>query len=63
MHINVLKNSGLVSVRKEGVNIFVSLKMAQVKEACALVRSMIVEQIKTEKSHQSKIEGLLKKVK
>jgi len=37
--------------------------MAKVKEACAMVRSMIVEQTKAEKGHRSKIEGLLKKVK
>jgi ArsR family transcriptional regulator len=63
LHVNVLKKSGLVEVRKEGVNIFVSLAMPKVKQACALVRSIIEEQAKMERNHQTKIENLLKRAK
>ena len=62
LHINVLKKSGLVEVRKEGVSIFVSLAMPKVKEACAMVRSIIEEQAKVERIHQKKMESLLKRV-
>ncbi|MCO5142597.1 MAG: metalloregulator ArsR/SmtB family transcription factor [Oligoflexia bacterium] len=43
-HINVLKRAGILSVRTEGKFQFLSLKMPEIKAACALVRKVLVEQ-------------------
>ncbi len=44
-HLSVLKNSGILNARKEGLYQYVSLALPKVKDACSLVRGMLLEKI------------------
>lgn len=47
-HLTVLRDSGIISSRKEGLFQFVSLAIPKIKEACQLVRSVLVSKIESE---------------
>jgi len=44
-HIAVLKDAGIIQSRKDGLFQYMSLSLPKVKEACALVRSVLLEKI------------------
>ena len=49
-HMAVLKSVGVLSTRREGKQIFCSLSMPEVKQACRLIRKVLQAQI--EASHR-----------
>ncbi len=44
-HISVLKAAGVVSSRREGQQVFCSLTMPEVKEACRIIQEMLMRQV------------------
>jgi len=44
-HLAVLRQSGVVNSRRDGVNVFYSLHSARISEACALTRQILVERL------------------
>ncbi len=49
-HLSVLKRAGLLKVRSEGLLQHLSLAAPQVKEACGLVRQMLIQQMERDVS-------------
>ncbi len=48
-HMSILKAAGVVTTRREGKQIFCSLAIPEVKQACTLIRNVLRAQIR---SHQ-----------
>jgi len=48
-HLAILKNAGVVKTRREGKQIYCSLAIPEVKDACALVRSVLRAQIRNDR--------------
>lgn len=46
-HLAILKSAGVVSARREGKQIFCSLTIPEVKQACQLIRDVLKIQIKS----------------
>jgi ArsR family transcriptional regulator len=44
-HLAVLRQAGVVSTRKDGINVYYSLRSAKISEACALTRSILLERL------------------
>ncbi|MDP2719764.1 MAG: metalloregulator ArsR/SmtB family transcription factor [Dehalococcoidia bacterium] len=44
-HLAVLRNQGIVSTRREGVNIYYSLRSARISEACSLVQDFLLQRL------------------
>jgi DNA-binding transcriptional ArsR family regulator len=44
-HLSVLKNAGVVSTRRNGKQIYCSLTIPEVKQACQLIRNVLRAQI------------------
>jgi len=44
-HLAVLKSAGVLSTRREGKQIFCSLAMPEIKQACQLIRKVLQNQI------------------
>jgi len=53
-HLSVMRNKGILKVRKEGLNVFYRIANPKVVKACNLMREVLFEQIKEK-------EGVLKK--
>lgn len=47
-HVAVLKDAGIVSVEREGVKNLIRLQTPEVREACSLVRAMMVRNLEKE---------------
>ena len=45
-HLAILKSAGVVATRRNGKQIYCSLAMPEVKQACQLIRKVLHEQIK-----------------
>lgn len=54
-HLAVLKDAGILKARKEGLFQYVSLAIPKIKEACALVRTMLVEKMAQEEKKNSEL--------
>ena len=54
-HLSVLKNAGLINTRKEGLFHYVSLAVPKVKDACALVRSVLLEKIAADEKKNAEL--------
>lgn len=54
-HLAVLKDAGIIQARKEGLFQKISLSIPKIKEACALVRSVLIEKIANEERKNSEI--------
>lgn len=54
-HLAVLKDAGIVQSRREGLFQYVSLTIPKIKEACSLVRSLLVERIAMEERKNSEL--------
>lgn len=54
-HIAVLKDAGIISSRKEGLFHYHSLAIPKVKEACMLVRSVLIEKMASEEKQNNQI--------
>jgi len=59
-HLAVLKDAGILSSRKVGLYQYMSLALPKIKEACSLVRSVLVEKIALEEKQNA---DLIKKLK
>ena len=44
-HLSVLKACGVVTTRRDGVNIFYKISNPKIIEACALMREVMIEQL------------------
>ncbi len=47
-HLSVLKNAGILQVRSEGLYQFLSLAMPEVKQACNMVKKMLISKMEKE---------------
>lgn len=54
-HLAVLKDAEIVQSRREGLFQYVSLTIPKIKEACSLVRSLLVERIAMEERKNSEL--------
>lgn len=46
-HLSILKSAGVVSTRREGRQIYCSLTIPEVKQACTLIRQVLRAQIRS----------------
>ncbi len=44
-HLAVLRQAGVVHTRRDGINVFYSLRSDRISEACALTRQILVERL------------------
>ena len=44
-HMGVLRSKGVISTRKEGVNIYYRISNAKITQACDLMREVLLEQL------------------
>jgi DNA-binding transcriptional ArsR family regulator len=44
-HLAVLRQAGVVSTRRDGINVYYSLRSERISEACALTRQILVERL------------------
>jgi DNA-binding transcriptional ArsR family regulator len=44
-HLAVLRQAGVVSTRKDGINVYYSLRSDKISEACALTRQILLERL------------------
>ena len=44
-HLAVLRQAGVVNTRKEGINVYYSLRSAKISEACSLTRQILLERL------------------
>ena len=44
-HLSILKSAGVLATRREGKQIYCSLAMPEVKQACQLIRKVLLAQI------------------
>lgn len=54
-HLTVLKDAGIITSRKEGQFQYMSLGIPKIKEACSIVRSVLIERIAQEDKKNSNI--------
>jgi ArsR family transcriptional regulator, virulence genes transcriptional regulator len=54
-HLAVLKDAGILHSRKDGLFQYVSLAVPKIKDACSLVRSVLLEKIALEDKHNSQL--------
>lgn len=54
-HLTVLKDAGIVQSRKEGLFQYISLAFPKIKEACSLVRTLLIEKIAIEEKKNSEL--------
>ncbi len=54
-HLGVLKEAGIIHSRKEGLFQYMSLSLPKIKDACALVRSLLLERIALEDKKNSEL--------
>ena len=48
-HLAILKAAGVVTTRRDGKQIFCSLTIPEVKQACALIRNVLRAQLRNER--------------
>ncbi len=44
-HLAVLRQAGVVNTRKDGINVYYSLKSEKISEACSLTRQILLERL------------------
>lgn len=54
-HLAVLKDAGIIQARKEGLYQYMSLAIPKIKDACSLVRSVLLEKIAIEEKKNSEL--------
>ena len=54
-HITVLKDAGIIQSRKDGVFQYLSLSIPKIKDACSLVRSVLLEKMAHEEKKNSEL--------
>jgi len=53
-HLAVLRQAGVVNTRREGINVFYSLRSERISEACALTRQILVERLEDQMAMMKK---------
>ena len=48
-HLSVMVNKGILHQRKEGLNVYFKLSSPKVAKACALMREVLIDYLKTQK--------------
>lgn len=54
-HLAVLKDAGIIQSRKKGLFQYMSLAVPKIKDACSLVRSVLVEKMALEEKKNSEL--------
>ncbi len=54
-HLAVLKDAGILQSRKEGLFQYMSLALPKIKDACVLVRSVLLEKIAKEEKRNAEM--------
>lgn len=54
-HLYVLKEAGIVQSRKEGLFSYLSLSIPKIKDACALVRTVLIDKISNEEKKNNEL--------
>ncbi|MCB0407233.1 MAG: winged helix-turn-helix transcriptional regulator [Bdellovibrionales bacterium] len=54
-HLAVLKDAGIIQARKEGVFQYVSLSLPKIKDACHLVRGVLLEKMALEEKQNMQL--------
>ena len=44
-HLAVLRQAGVVNTRKDGINVYYSLRSAKISEACSLTRQILLDRL------------------
>jgi ArsR family transcriptional regulator len=44
-HLAVLRQAGVVNTRKDGINVYYSLRSQKITEACSLTRNILIERL------------------
>ena len=44
-HLAVLRQAGVVNTRKDGINVYYSLRSSKISEACSLTRQILLERL------------------
>lgn len=44
-HLAILRQAGVVATRKDGINVYYSLRSTKISEACALTRQILLERL------------------
>jgi ArsR family transcriptional regulator len=60
-HLNVLKDAGIVKMRKEGQFQYVTLAIPKIKDACSLVRGILVSRVEEQEAEMNALKKHLKK--
>ncbi len=47
-HLAVLRQAGVVNTRREGINVYYSLRSERISEACSLTRQILVERLEAQ---------------
>ena len=53
-HLAVLRQSGVVNTRRDGINVYYSLRSERISEACALTRQILVERLEDQMAMMKK---------
>lgn len=54
-HLAVLKDAGIIHSRKAGLFQYMSLSIPKIKDACSLVRTVLLEKIAMEEKHNAEL--------
>lgn len=54
-HLAVLKDAGILKARKKGLYQYISLAIPKIKDACSLVRTLLVEKMAMEEKKNSEL--------
>lgn len=54
-HLSVLKDAGIIQSRKKGLFQYMSLAIPKIKDACSLVRSVLIEKIAQDEKKNSEL--------
>ena len=60
-HLSVLKGAGILTSRKEGLYVFMSLSIPKIKDACSMVRTVLIDKMEQEEKQNTKLIKTLKK--
>ena len=58
-HLQILRDANLVRIERSGTSNRLSLAMPLIKEACSMVRDLIISQLEWERRQQAELHGLL----
>jgi len=53
-HLAVLRQAGVVNTRRDGINVYYSLRSERISEACALTRQILVERLEDQMAMMKK---------